>query len=578
MKDLNFIFKYCKRYKSILIIAPILLIVASAMDLLQPKLMSRIIDVGITDKNMALIKRTGWIMILFAIGSFASGIISTILSTVLSARVGNDLRKDTFDKLGQLSFRKLDDVESGKTITLLTNDIVQIQNLVMLTLNVSIKAPILILGSIVMALLTTPSLSWIIFIMTPIVFVLVFFILKKAYPIFMKVQKTIDNFNSFIEENLSGIRLIKAFVSYKFEEKKFAKINDSLTNLSLKANKIIILILPSLMLVVNATIIIILWFGGINVVNGEMQVGSIMAFINYIMQILTAIMILGMIFINMSRAQASIKRIKEFQNMDDPYNKECTGSIDVKEIETVEFKNVYFSFADKMEKSVIKDVSFTATKGQMVGVIGSTGSGKSTLAKLVAGLYAPLSGEVLLNGDNMKDISRTSLRNTIGLAPQKAFLFSGTIAENLRLSNKDANEETMQRATLISDAAEFVKNKPGRFDYYLEEEGGNLSGGQKQRINIARAVIKSPQILILDDSTSAVDAHTEVTIHDNIQKYMNDTITFFISQKISSIIDSDQIIVLNNGAIDGIGTHEELLKTSETYKDIFKSQIGEEAM
>ncbi|WP_176461804.1 ABC transporter ATP-binding protein [Anaeromicrobium sediminis] len=565
-----------KKYKKEIILGPFLLILASALDLLQPFLMSSIIDVGIPNKDVNLIKNIGITMVILVGLSLLAGIISNILAAVASQSVATDLRNDTFKKLLSLSYRNLDDLDTGKTITIMTNDITQVQNLILITLNMFIKAPILAIGSVIMAFVTSKDLSWILLVVIPIIFIFIFSILKRAYPLYMAVQKTIDKFNAYIEENLSGIRLVKAFVSYRYEEKKFNNINEKLRNANLKANRFIILILPVIMLIINFSTISILWFGGKYVIDGRMDIGQIMAFNNYLLQILASIMILGMLFITLSRAQASMERIKEFTEIENTDFEDSNPVNKLSSKGSISFKDVSFSYSKDKEKCILKKLNFQIDSGETVGIIGSTGSGKTTLANLIAGLYEPTIGEIYLGDKEVKTIHKEDLRSHVGLAPQKAFLFSGSIEENLYLSNENASSDDLEKAAIISDAIEFINQKPDKFNYFIEEEGNNLSGGQKQRLNIARAVVKNPSILILDDSTSAVDAQTEVNIHSNIKKYMNSTTNLIITQKISSILDADKIIVLNKGKIDGIGTHNDLLENSHVYKSIYDSQIGKD--
>jgi ATP-binding cassette subfamily B protein len=544
-------------------------------DLLQPTIMSKIIDIGVANKNLNYVIELGGVMLLVtAIGAIAAS-IRNIVSSNVSQKFGTELRSNLFKKIQSFSFESIDKFEGGSLVTRLTNDVTQVQNFVNGLMRIFVKAPLVGIGSIIMAAKLNLRLSFILFAIVPIVAILIYINMRLGYPYFIKMQKSIDNVNATIREYLSGVRVVKAFNRFDFEIGRFEEKNDILANTSTVAMKITSVFTPAIALMVNLGIVLVIWIGGINVNKGTMHVGEIIAFTNYMTQILFSLMMVTNVFTMFVRARASSERIGEVfseessmvNGKDSLDNTKIRGSID--------FEHVYFSY-NKEKEPVLKDISFSCSKGETVGIIGSTGSGKSTLVNLIPRFYDCLSGEVKVNGINVKNLKVEDLRKKIAVVPQKALLFSGTIEENMKWGSENAEFFDIEEATKVSEAYDFIEKIPEGYNARIGQGGVNFSGGQKQRLSIARALIKKAEILILDDATSAVDTDTEVRIRENLKKYSKDMTCVLIAQRITSVMGADKIIVLDNGEIKGIGKHDELLKSCDVYKDIFLSQIGKE--
>lgn len=544
-------------------------------DLLQPTIMSKIVDIGVANKNLNYVIELGGVMLLVtAIGAIAASIRNVVSSNV-SQKFGTELRSNLFKKIQSFSFESIDKFEGGSLVTRLTNDVTQVQNFVNGLMRIFVKAPLVGIGSIIMAAKLNLRLSVILFAIVPVVAVLIYINMRLGYPYFIKMQKSIDNVNATIREYLSGVRVVKAFNRFDFEIQRFEEKNDILANTSTVAMKITSVFTPAIALMVNLGIVLVIWIGGINVNKGTMHVGEIIAFTNYMTQILFSLMMVTNVFTMFVRARASSERIGEVfaeessmvNGKDSLNNTKIKGSID--------FEHVYFSY-NKEKEPVLKDISFSCSKGETVGIIGSTGSGKSTLVNLIPRFYDCLSGEVKVDGINVKNSKVEELRKKIAVVPQKALLFSGTIEENMKWGSENAEFFDIEEATKVSEAYDFIEKIPEGYNARIGQGGVNFSGGQKQRLSIARALIKKAEILILDDATSAVDTDTEVRIRENLKKYSKDITCILIAQRITSVMGADKIIVLDNGEIKGIGKHDELLKSCDVYKDIFLSQIGKE--
>lgn len=544
-------------------------------DLLQPTIMSKIVDIGVANKNLNYVIELGGVMLLVtAIGAIAASIRNVVSSNV-SQKFGTELRSNLFKKIQSFSFESIDKFEGGSLVTRLTNDVTQVQNFVNGLMRIFVKAPLVGIGSIIMAAKLNLRLSVILFAIVPVVAVLIYINMRLGYPYFIKMQKSIDNVNATIREYLSGVRVVKAFNRFDFEIQRFEEKNDILANTSTVAMKITSVFTPAIALMVNLGIVLVIWIGGINVNKGTMHVGEIIAFTNYMTQILFSLMMVTNVFTMFVRARASSERIGEVfaeessmvNGKDSLNNTKIKGSID--------FEHVYFSY-NKEKEPVLKDISFSCSKGETVGIIGSTGSGKSTLVNLIPRFYDCLSGEVKVDGINVKNSKVEELRKKIAVVPQKALLFSGTIEENMKWGSENAEFFDIEEATKVSEACDFIEKIPEGYNARIGQGGVNFSGGQKQRLSIARALIKKAEILILDDATSAVDTDTEVRIRENLKKYSKDITCILIAQRITSVMGADKIIVLDNGEIKGIGKHDELLKSCDVYKDIFLSQIGKE--
>lgn len=574
MASFKRIFAYLKPYKFLAIMGPLFMVLEVAMDLYQPRLMQNIIDIGIANRDLSYVLKTGSIMILIAFLGLFGGVMCIMLSTKAGVNLSTDLRRDLYKKIQKFSGENIDKFQSGKLITILTNDVNSIQMAVMMMLRIVVRAPLLFIGSIVMVVISAYELSPILLGVIPLILIVIILLGKRVGGLFKKVQESLDNVNTSIQENLSGIRVVKAFVREDYEIKKFEKVNENLTLTNIDAMKLISILIPIVSLIINAAMIAALWIGAVNVSKGTIQVGQIMAFLNYLIQILISLMMIAMIFVHITRAVPSMERTVEVLDTEITIK----DNLNSKELDNikgeVEFKNVSYSY--NSDDLVLKNINFKIESGSKVGIIGSTGSGKSTLVKLIGRLYDVSSGEILIDGVDIRDIKLFSLRKLIGMVPQKALLFSGTIEENIKYGKENATLEEMKKAANAACAMEFIDKFEDSFNYELTQKATNLSGGQKQRLSITRALVRHPSILILDDSTSAVDAQSERIIKKALEEEFNETTTFIIASKISSIINSNVILVLDDGELVGYGTHEELLNNCNVYKEIYLSQGGKE--
>ncbi|KOF56551.1 MULTISPECIES: ABC transporter ATP-binding protein [Clostridium] len=567
---------YVNKYWKGFFTAVFFVTIEAVCDLMQPTIMSKIVDKGVANKSLNYVVYMGGVMLLItALGALAASIRNVISSNV-SQKFGAEMRSDLFKKIQSLSFENIDKFESASLVTRLTNDVTQVQNFVNGLMRIFVKAPLVGLGSIIMAARLNFRLSIILFIVVPIVAVLIYTNMKFAYPYFVKMQKTLDNVNSAMREYLSGVRVVKAFNRFDYEVEKFQIKNDEFTKTSTTAMKVTSVFTPAVALVVNFGIVMVLWIGGINVNRGSMHVGEIIAFTNYMTQILFSLMMVTNVFTMFVRAKASSRRIGEvFLEENSMANgKEITTFF---QKGTIDFEHVFFSY-NKDKEPVLKDISFNIGKGETVGIIGSTGSGKSTLVNLIPRFYDITSGTIKIDGVDIKKLDFKYLRDKVAVVPQKALLFSGTIMENMKWGNENATFEEVKEASKAAMAHDFIERLSEGYEVKIGQGGVNLSGGQKQRVSIARALLKRSEILILDDSTSAVDTDTEVQIRERLKKYSKDLTCILIAQRITSIMGTDKIIVLDNGEIKGIGKHEQLLENCKIYKDIFLSQVGKEMM
>ena len=557
------------------------LILEVTCDLLMPTIMSKIIDIGVVDKNMNYILKMGGVM-LTVTGFGAIGAASrNIVSSNVSQKFGADLRADLFSKIQGFSFDNIDNFEIATLVTRLTNDVSQVQNFVHGMMRIFVKAPLLCVGSLIMATMLNPSMSIVLVVVVPIVTLLIIINMKIGYPFFKRVQKSLDGVNAVMREYLAGVRVVKAFNRFTYERKRFRKTNEDLADITTKAMRVTSIFSPSISFTVNLGIVSVLWFGGLKVNNGSMQVGQIIAFINYMTQVLFSLMMISFVFSMFVRARASTERIGEiFAQENSISNLECATDV-MKDADLkgrVDFEKVSFSYANAKGEPVLKDISFTFMPGETIGVIGSTGSGKTSLINLIPRFYDVTTGEVKVDGVNVKDLELKELREKIAMVPQKTVLFTGTVMENIRWGREEATIEEIEEVSEIGQVQEFIHTFKEGYHTVLGQGGVNLSGGQKQRISIARALIKKPEILILDDSTSAVDVSTERKIREGLKKHLKGLTTIIIAQRITSVMEADKVIVLDNGRIVGMGNHEELMKNCEVYKEIFRSQIGKEEM
>lgn len=557
------------------ILAPILMLLEVAMDLTLPTMLSNIVDIGIANGDINYVLTAGGKMILFAFLGLIGGVGCSIFSTIAAVNLGQNLRDGLFAKIQSLSFLELDHFKTSSLITRLTNDITQVQTMVMMGLRILVRAPLLCIGGLWMAYRLSQSLSIVFVITIPIILIFVAIVMSKSFPLFKTMQEKIDKVNNVMRENLLGVRVIKAFTMEHKQRDRFNEANDDLMSQSIRAQKIMIILNPVVMLLVNFSVIGVLWYGGYLVQDGLLETGKIMAFINYLTQIMMSMMMVIMISMNFSRAKASADRINEvFATNSSIQENEKTAELTNYDIE---FKNVSFKYHEHSEE-VLKDISFKIKQGNQVGIIGGTGSGKSSLVNLIPRLYDVSEGEVLIGGQNVKTLSLSELRDKIGVVLQESILFSGTIASNFKFGYHEATQDELDDAAKDAQAMEFIQAKEDGYETVVEQRGKNLSGGQKQRVSIARTLIRDPKILILDDSSSALDMATESKLQRAIKERMKESTVIMIAQRISAVMDADQIIVLDQGEISGIGTHEELLKTNEIYRSIAISQLGEEAV
>lgn len=552
-----------------------------AGEIVLPKIMASMIDSGIGAEVAGL--GTGYILsrALFMIACIGIMIIGGIGGHFFAIRASvyfsADLRQGVFEKVQNFSFKNIDNFSTGSLVTRLTNDITQVQNMVRMLLIMAMRSPGMLIGGIIMACSINKELALILAFVIPILAVLIGLLLKTAFPRFSAMQKKLDNLNSGIQENITNVRVIKSFVRQDFETEKFENANSDLMNTTMRALKIVITTMPIMMLAMNITTLLVVWFGGNFVVGGSMGVGDLTAFTTYITQILMSLMMVSMLFLQLSRALASSTRITEVLKTDVDLTDENAGQKDKKvENGRVEFKNVSFKYYEKRKENVLENISFTAEPGEIVGIIGTTGSGKSSLVQLIPRLYDVTDGEVLVDGVNVKDYGLKNLRDGVGMVLQKNVLFSGSIEENLRWGDENATMEEIRAAADAAQADGFVNAFTDGYNMELGQGGVNVSGGQKQRLCIARALLKKPKILILDDSTSAVDTATEAKIRQAFTTSLKHSTKIIIAQRITSVIDADKIIVLEDGKIIGMGNHNELMKNCEEYRDIYYSQTDKE--
>ena len=579
---------YIKPYLSAFLLGPLLMITEVLGEIMLPKMMSLIINHGVAQRDTRYILWMGIAMAAVALVMALGGIGGAYFSAKASICFTSDLRQDLFAKVQKFSFKNIDDFSAGSLVTRLTNDIQQVQNVTMMGLRLMFRAPGMMIGALIMAFIMNSRLAVIILIVIPLLTLAIVTILRTAFPRFQVMQKAIDTLNNGIQEALTNVRVIKSFVREDYEEAKFKKANTSLKDASMGALNVVIMTMPVMMLAMNITTLAVVWYGGNIIIAGDMQVGDLTAFTTYIVQILMSLMMLSMVFLQSSRAMASVKRMNEIMDVEIDLTDECSGHKEKEVTEgRVEFRDVCFSYqtdrqknmenlSKKPENLVLDHLNFTALPGQTIGIIGATGSGKTSLVQLIPRLYDVTGGQVLVDGVDVREYSLKHLRNGVGMVLQKNVLFSGSIEENLRWGAEEASMEELRQAADSAQADGFITAFPKGYQSEIGQGGSNVSGGQKQRLCIARALLKAPKILILDDSTSAVDTATEAKIRECFRTSLKDTTKFIIAQRISSVEDADQILVLDDGKIAAMGTHQELLATCEPYQEIYYSQRDRE--
>lgn len=564
---------YLKPYWRLAVIAPLLMILEVTMDLLQPRMMQRIVDEGIRQGNQNLVLETGLVMIFFALMGAVGGIGCTIFAVRAAIYTATDLRGAVYRKIQTFSFGNLDKLGTGELVTRLTNDITQAQELILIALRVLVRVPLIGLGSLVMAFVTSPRLALVLVALIPPLAALLSFVIRRAQPLYTRLQRSLDRVNTVIQENLAGARVIKAFAREEHEKTRFEAANVGLTGDSIAAMQLTAVTTPFMLLLLNAGIAAVVWFGGVAVDDGTMTVGEIIAVITYLTHMLGTLVMLSMLLMRIARARASAARVAEVLESVPEVQDRPDALAEFHARGRVAFEGVSFGYGQGHE-AVLKDVSFVAEPGQTVAVLGTTGSGKTTLVHLIARFYDVTGGRVTIDGVDARDIRQAALRGNIGISLQEAVLFSGTVAENIRQGDAGASDAQVEAAARAAQAHDFIMALPEGYATRIGQRGVNLSGGQKQRLAIARALLRQPAILILDDSTSAVDVETESRLQAALAAIMRGRTSFVVAQRISTVLAADKILVLDNGRLAAEGTHAELMESSPVYRQIYESQLG----
>jgi ATP-binding cassette, subfamily B, multidrug efflux pump len=567
------LFKYIFPYKYATIIALSLTGFELVVELIQPVLMAKIIDEGITNGDMNPVYLWGGILLLLSFIAFVAGIVNSFYSSHVGQGVGYDLRKDLFDKIQQFAFKDFQEIPTSSLITRLTNDVTQIQNFLFMSLRIALRAPLFILGGMIMAFTVNVKLATILLISVPLLMVIVLALIRKGVNLFQLVQKKLDTVNRIIQENLVGIRLVKAFTRGNHEQGRFEKVNKLLREDNKKALQIMEMTMPILMFGMNVAMVIILWFGSLQLDMGGAQAGEIVAVLNYGTKIMFSFTVFSFVMMNYSRAQASSGRLVEILEQETDAEQLKTPSTGKKIGGRVEFQHVSFQYPQALKRT-LDDISFTAEVGQRIGILGETGSGKTSLFQLIPRLFEATEGHIMIDDEDITKYEKEELRKQIGMVPQEAHLFTGTVKENIGWGKENATIDEIIEAAKKAEIHEFIMTLPNQYETMVGQRGVNLSGGQKQRLSIARAIVRQPRILLLDDSTSALDAKTEANILTSIKDQA--CTTFIIAQKISSVIKADQILLLEEGTLVAKGKHEQLLKESDSYRRIYKSQMQKE--
>jgi len=590
--------RFLKPYWRWAILAPLLMILEVAMDLMQPRLIQHIVDVGIAQLELSVVTNTGLLMVGLALVGAVGGLGCTVFATLSAQGFGADLRYALFRQVQSFSFGNLDDLETGQLITRLTNDVTQVQQVVAMLLRIMVRAPLMLVGSLLMAILTSPRLALLLLVLTPLVLVALIWVISKATPLFGQVQRKLDDLNTVMQENLAGVRVVKAFVRAHHEIQRFRTTNEGLMEQTIRAARTVAVVMPFMMLALNLGMVGAIWFGGLQVTYGTMQMGQIIAFVNYLMRTLMSLMMVSMLVMMTARAQASAERIQKVLDSVPKIENKAGAMTAFAPRGRVAFEGVTFSYDGNGGAPVLKNINFVAEPGQTVAILGATGSGKSSLIHLIPRFYDVTGGRVTIDGVDVRDIEKEVLRRNVGIALQESVLFSGTVRDNIRYGRPDATDAEVIAAAQVAQAHQFISEFPDGYDTVLGQRGVNLSGGQKQRIAIARALLIQPAVLILDDSTSSVDVETEARIQmawsDGRMVRWSDgqmvkslsglglpdqgpldhPTIFVIAQRISTVLNADKILVLDDGQIAAAGTHRELLASSPIYREIYESQLG----
>ncbi|MGC9399994.1 MAG: ABC transporter ATP-binding protein [Anaerolineae bacterium] len=574
MDAIRRLIKFVKPYWRWMLLAPLFMMLEVAMDLYQPKLIERIVDVGIANLDLGVVLRTGALMIGLALVGAVGGIINGVFAVKATQGFGADLREALFRKVQTLAFADLDALDTGRLITNLTNDVTQVQRALYLLLRILIRAPLLLIGSLIMVVVTAPQLAFLPLILLVVVLIGLLLIINRAYPLYTLVQERLDALNTVLQENLAGVRVVKAFVREGHEERRFGKANEALMEQTIRVTRLLAITLPLVLLALNLGLVGVLWFGGVQVTQGAMTTGEIISFLNYLQRTLISLIMISMIVLQVSRAEASARRIDEVLMTEPSIQNRPNALREHRFRGRVAFENVCFGYDGQGGALVLKDINFIAEPGQTVALLGSTGAGKSSLVYLIPRFYDVTAGRVTVDGVNVRAFDKATLRRNIGFVLQESVLFSGTIRDNIRYGRPNASDAEVIRAAQAARAHEFIMGFPDGYDTVLGQRGVNLSGGQKQRIAIARALLLQPAVLILDDSTSSVDVETEAEIQAALEGLMRERTSFVIAQRVSTVMTADKILVLDDGQIAAQGTHRELLASSPIYREIYDSQLG----
>ncbi|MDX9864803.1 MAG: ABC transporter ATP-binding protein [Anaerolineaceae bacterium] len=575
MRELTKLRRYLKPYTVAALLTMLLMVIMVGLQLALPRMIQRIVDLGITPGNMTIVWQTTLIMLGIALLNLAVAVGNTILSVKVSEGFARDLRANLFNKIQNLSFGNLDRLHTGQLIVRMTSDVSAVQQAVRMVLTVSVRAIMLLAGSQILMFTTNSQLAVKMLPFMLLILVLILIFAGKLQKLFTAVQQKLDALNNVLQENLSGVRVVKAFVRAAFENARFAKANEDFTFQNIRALRLMAVLMPLMMILMNLGSVAIIWFGGMEVIQGSMTLGEIMAFLNYMMTAMFPMLMLAMIIGMLASSQASAKRISEVMSST-PDVQDQPDARQIKETSgRLVFEDVCFSYnGTGCAEPVLNHVNLVAEPGQTVAILGATGSGKTSLVNLIPRFYDVSAGRITLDGIDLRDIQRDSLLAQVGVAPQETVLFSGTVRDNIRYGRMSASDEEVIEAAKAAQAHDFIMSLPEGYDTHVEQRGANFSGGQKQRIAIARALLLKPRILILDDSTSAVDVDTEALIQEALEKSMKDTTSFIIAQRISTVLTADKIVVLDNGKIAAEGTHAELIKSSPIYQEIYQSQLG----
>jgi ATP-binding cassette subfamily B multidrug efflux pump len=567
------LFRLLRPFRIAIFFVFVLVFLQSLANLYLPTLMADIVDNGIVKGDTTYILRVGGLMLLVTIAGTICAVVASFYSARVAIGFGRLIRGKLFTRIGSFSLHEFDKVSTASLITRTTNDTTQVQQVLIIILNMMISAPLMIIGGLILAFGQDAVLTLVLLIVIPIMLVMIILIMRVAIPLFRVMQSKLDKLNLILDEGMSGVRVIRAFDRIDHEKERFDVANTDLKNVAIRVNRIVAFMMPMMMLVFNLTSIAILWFGSIRINNGDMQVGALFAFLQYSMLILFSLLMLSMMFIMLPRAAASADRINEVLAMEPEINDaDKVKDTDVEQ-GYVTFQHVTFSYPGA-EEPALNDISFSMQPGQVTAIIGGTGSGKSTLINLIPRFYDVDSGSVLVDGVDVRDMSQEYLRAKIGLVPQKAVLFSGTITQNIRYGKEEATDEEVRHAAEIAQATEFIDEMPDGFDSVIAQGGINVSGGQKQRLSIARALVRKPEIYLFDDSFSALDFKTDAKLRAALKKKTRDATVLIVSQRVSTVMDADQIIVLDDGRVAGIGDHRELMETSQIYYEIVSSQLS----